>query len=129
MKTSDFLKDKMRELRITQNEVGRRCDISQGTVHNILNGGSIREDTLIKIACAFNCPLSSFDEWKGHEAVNTFEPSSQTTTPMSEAKQKLLDLFDNSKAAQIMLTQMLQMTEDQILDQVLHMQESIRKGR
>ena len=46
MKTSDFLKDKMRELRITQNEVGRRCDISQGTVHNILNGGSIREDTV-----------------------------------------------------------------------------------
>lgn len=114
MKTSDFIKEKMEELGLTQNGFGRKCGISQGTVHNILNDGAIREDTLVKIARTFGRHPGSFIEWEGPALAGNIEEESPGFGINSE-EQKLLDVFRGSKTAKLAIRELLGMTEDQRL--------------
>lgn len=115
---------------MTQSEIARKSGVRQPTINRIYLGDSqASPGTIAKIARAFGRHPNSFMEWEGFEHENKSIEQKTGYSNLPEAHKKLLDLFDNSKAAQIMLMQMVDMTEDQRLDQVLLMQESIRKGR
>lgn len=129
MKTSDFIKEKMEELGLTQNGFGRKCGISQGTVHNILNDGAIREDTLIKIARTFGRHPASFIEWEGPEGSLAGNIADEAPGyGISPEERKLLDIFRDSKTAKLAIRELLEMSEDERLGWIIQQQDRIRKG-